>query len=288
MQAGLDGAIAALSSKAVDEFSRTVIQCAERALEDAGNPLRLNFFATAMRILFEHVFEVLSPDAKIVECAWFVAERSNGKPSRSQRIAFAIQGGLSNKFVTDDLKVDSSPLKSRILKTIDRLSRHIHGRQETVVADPTTQDKEATAALSAMNDFLDAITACRRAIVDPIIAGLDSAAVDALISETILEIDELATHHSLDEVYVDHIGVHEIGPHAITYRAKGTVEVTLQFGSNSDVRRGDGAEIPHSFPFHCDIEVPIDDPHDVSMGEPAYGVDKSRWRDAMAQDPDDY
>ena len=51
-------------------------------------------------------------------------------------------------------------------------------------------------------------------------------------------VDELATHYSVDELYVDSVIVSAIGADKITYRVAGSVEVTLQWGSNSDLRRG--------------------------------------------------
>uniref|UniRef100_A0A939M556 Predicted pPIWI-associating nuclease group 2 domain-containing protein n=1 Tax=Bradyrhizobium barranii subsp. barranii TaxID=2823807 RepID=A0A939M556_9BRAD len=58
----------------------------------------------------------------------------------------------------------------------------------------------------------------------------------------------------------------------------------MQWGSNSDMRRGDGAEADLSFPFHCDIRVSLDDPLNMAFSETEYGVDVSSWRDGMAPD----
>jgi hypothetical protein len=55
------------------------------------------------------------------------------------------------------------------------------------------------------------------------------------------------------------------------------VYVTLQWRSNSDLRRGDGAELDESFPFYVDMEVPLDDPWDLTVAETTYGVDTREW-----------
>jgi len=102
------------------------------------------------------------------------------------------------------------------------------------------------------------------------------------MEETLQVVDELASHYSLEEVYVDNAKVLRIGAETITYRASGSVNVILQRGSNSDLRRGDGAELSETFPAISDITVPIDDPWDLSMAETEYGVDTSEWRKAMA------
>jgi hypothetical protein len=138
-----------------------------------------------------------------------------------------------------------------------------------------------------MLGFLGVMHDCRQAVLEPIAEALDSAAIDALLSETILDVDELASHHSVDEIYVGHVAVKTIGSDTITYHVTGSVGVTLQWGSNSDLRRGDGAELEQSFPFQCEFQVPVDDPWELGLAEPIYGVDTSSWRDAMAPDEDE-
>jgi hypothetical protein len=277
--------VAALKPKTVDQFSSCVIDGAERALADEANPLRLNFFSTAMRILFEHMMDTLAPNDQVIQCQWFKREEGKrDKPSRSERILFAIQGGLSEEFVREELHIDTSPLRSRLLSAIDELSKHIHGRVNTIIVDARAQDKIAAATVAAMGAFIDAMRECRTAVLEPIAEALDEAAVDALITDTIVEIDELASHHSVEEVYVHDVIVQSIGAHTVTYRAKGAVSVVLQWGSNSDVRRGDGIELPQSFPFYCDIGVDLSEPWDLRGAETNYGVDTGDWRERFEPD----
>jgi hypothetical protein len=281
---GLDEALAALKPKAIDRFSRWAVKGAQHALADVQNPLRLNFFSTAMRILFEHIMDTLSPEDQVVHTSWFKPERPDGKPTRWQRATFAVQGGLSEAFVRDELKVDLRPLRQRLLGSVDELSKHVHGRQTTIVREQNEQDAVAQRTVAAMSAFLDALHECRDAVLTPIAETLDEAAIDALLSETLLEVDELASHYSLDEVNVEHVAVHKIAANTITYRVTGSVEVTLQWGSNSDVRRGDGAELEQNFPFQCEFELPLDDLWDLDLAEPTYGVDTREWTDAMGAD----
>src|SRR6516225_8359705 len=95
----LNEEVAALQPKAIDQYSSRVIEGAQRALADNDNPLRLNFFSTAMRMLFEHIMDTLSPEDQVVKTSWFKPERPEGKATRWQRVMFAIQVGLSEIFV---------------------------------------------------------------------------------------------------------------------------------------------------------------------------------------------
>jgi hypothetical protein len=89
---------------------------------------------------------------------------------------------------------------------------------------------------------------------------------------------------SPDEIYVENTWVKNIGSDGITYCAEGSVELTLQWGSNSDVRRGDGVEVGECFPFKCEIQVPLDDIWDLSNAETTYYINLKGWGD---RDPDD-
>src|SRR6202051_3163930 len=239
--------VAALKLKIDDQFSGWAIEGSLRALADHENPLRLNFFSTGMRILFEHLMNTLSPEDEVVKASWFTPERRDGKPSRGQRVFFAIQGGLSETFVKDELKVDLPPLRTCLTDAFAELSKHVHGGENTIIRDQAGQDTVAERTAAAMGAFLDALRECREAVLKPIAEALDRVAVDTLLSDAMLEVDELATHFSVDELYVDTVTVSTIGADKITYKVAGSVEVTLQWGSNSDVRRGDGAESSQSF-----------------------------------------
>jgi Predicted pPIWI-associating nuclease len=146
----LDDQLSALMPKAVDAFSRTAIEGARHAVTDTANPLRLNFFCTAMRILFEHMIGVLAPIDQVTKSEWFVAERPDNLPTRSQRIVFAIQGGLADSFVKETLGIDVMPLRKRLIRAVDDLSKHVHGREDTVIEDEAEQNTAAQATIETL------------------------------------------------------------------------------------------------------------------------------------------
>ena len=193
--------LAALGPLAPDDFFRITIEGAASVLRDATNPLRLNLFSTAIRMLFEHIMGTLAPDADVEACPWYAPVDGQDKPVRAQRIQYWLQGGLSDDYLGSELGLVPDALRKRLLKAFNNLSKHVHGRANTLVRDPGEQETEA----------------------------------------------------------------------------EGTVSVTLQFGSNSDLRRGDGAELDDSFPFECLFDVPLDDPRDLSRAEVVSGVDTSSW-----------
>ncbi|WP_133244715.1 hypothetical protein [Caulobacter radicis] len=278
-----------LRALAPDAFSIDAIEGAERALADADNPLRLNFFSAAMRILSEHSLERMAPDDQVKDCVWFSPEQDNGNPTRSQRVKFAIQGGLTDELVREQLKIEVRPLERVVSAAFKELSKQVHARENTIVTDCDEQDAQAGELLDSLLEFFIAVEDAKASILKPIRDELDDAAIDALLSETLLDVDELASHYSLDEVYVEEVVVARIEASTITYLATGSIAVTLQWGSNSDLRRGDGAELNESFPFTCEITVGLDDMWALDNVETNYGVDTSSWTDVRyGQDEDDF
>ncbi|PNF82202.1 hypothetical protein CXK92_01675 [Stutzerimonas stutzeri] len=77
----------------------------------------------------------------------------------------------------------------------------------------------------------------------------------------------------------------------IFLRASGTIGVTLQWGSNSDVRNGDGAEIEESFDFTCELTgtTKAPDSDELEYIENSISVDTKHWygtEDAWDDHPD--
>ncbi len=65
-KSSLDEQLIALKHKVFDTFSRLAIEGAQHALATTDNPLRLNFFSTAMRILFEPMMDPLAPAEQVI------------------------------------------------------------------------------------------------------------------------------------------------------------------------------------------------------------------------------
>jgi len=279
-----------MKAVAPDSFCVTCLDSAIKVLADEGNVFRVNFYSTAMRIMYEHLANNLSPTDEVMQAPWFRPAKEDGRPTRKQRLVFAVQGGLSDDYISDDLGIDIGDIHAKLVKAIDDLSHHIHARESTIISEVAEQNAIVEATATAMSDFLALFADCRREIVSAIEETVSDAAIDALLSETILEIDELANHHSIEDIYVEIVRVKRIGADEIVYEVEGEVSAGLQWGSNSDVRNGDGAEIDESFPFSAEITVPLADIFDVSRGEVVYGVDTSSWHgnDVDEEPPEDW
>ncbi|MGO7613618.1 hypothetical protein ACC689_20310 [Rhizobium ruizarguesonis] len=261
----------------IDSFSKDALTGAARVLVDTENPLRLVFFSVSIRILLEHIMGTLAPGNEVESCSWFELEPERDGPVRAQRIQYWLQGGLTDEFLLEELGFNPRPIRSRVLRSFNRLSKHVHARQDTLITNLQLQDREVAPVVDDVVDLFAAYFEYRSALIDPLIESLDEEAVNDLMSETLQELDELATHHGIEEVYTEHTEVVEITAASVRYRASGSIAVSLQWGSNSDVRRGEGAEMDKRFPFSCDFVVPTEDPRNLALAEIASGVDTDSW-----------
>jgi hypothetical protein len=133
--------------------------------------------------------------------------------------------------------------------------------------------------LGALAELLEAQREYRSEIIRGIADSLRSEAVQAFTTETIGEIDILATHHTVDWVGIDERWVVGITASHVEYEINGSIGVTLLYGSGSDRRRGDGHEMTDEFPIGMRFKVPVEAPVDLSEAEITSEIDTSAWFD---------
>jgi len=268
-----------IEKELAEGFERELFSAALKNLHDTTNPLRVNNFSYSMRELMRHVLHRLAPDEKVLNCAWYKNEiqgKENGI-TRYQRAFYAVQGGLVDAYVKDTLEIEVKGIHKRLVNAINGLNKYTHIEPETINVPKEQGDTLVKETLNSFAAFLETINTCRKMILDGLWQEIDSAVVDEALKETICEIDALATHHSIDEICTENIVVTSIDHESVYFYVEGSVGCELQWGSNSDVRKGDGALLSESFPFTCDFVSPVTDPEAIECVESSFRVDTSAW-----------
>ncbi len=267
-----------LRARLPDDFHRHLLDAAMQALHEP-NPLRHAFFSLAFRELTRHVLASLAPDNQVAACSWYEApENTTTKFTRDQRISYILHGGLSPGYAEDTLKLDLDAERRPLLKAINWLSKQVHINPETLAA-AAELDVQADATVKMFLDLLVAAEAARVALVNHLEGHINDEIDMQVLTESLEAIDELSTHSSVDEVYVDNIKVVSVGSQEIRFLAKGTLGVGLQFGSNSDVRNDQGAVMAESFGFTCELTSSVDEPEQIAVVEDTLLIDTGSWRD---------
>lgn len=275
-----------LAPQLPDEFARLVLEGSIRVAWDNGNPIRVNLFAAGLRELVTYVLHEAAPDEQVRRCIWFKEDanlkakrETEGKDleprvTRRQRMTYATQGGLSDKLLVG-LGVDISAAHRELAGVFDRLNKLTHVRPGTrITADADVVDF-MDEALKAVLAFYETLASCRSEVGDAVAEGANDSALASLTETVVQELDELSTHTFVEEVEVEEVSVTAITADSVSFEASGTVHVTLNYGSGSDFRRGDGASMPDSYPFSLSLEAPTRDIHRLKAGRPR--VDNSSF-----------
>lgn len=232
-------------------FERELFHAAIANVDDTSNKLRLNNFAYSMRELIRIVLERLAPNAEVVNAPWFKPndEEHPDKVTRSQRIKYAIQGWLSDGYVMHTLCIDHQDNDKELRKNIDELSKYTHVMESTFNIEPIKITELALGALCNVQLFLMNVAEARYQVQRAAIDCIDEEMIEEFYYNVQNDIDILATHHEILAYTVSDINLKDQDNATITLEAIGNVQVRLQWGSDGDMRRGDGYETEMSFPF---------------------------------------
>jgi len=273
------------------EFQHKLLDAALLSINALNNPLRLNNFSTAFRELIRHVFDHFAPDEEIKKCEWYEPEpTSRTGVTRAHRVGFVIHGGIAPDYARDVLEIDVDSERKRVVSAIDALSKFTHVNEATFGVPAGEVDARVADACAALENVLETADFARKTLVAAIEYAVEEKVVHAVLQETVASVDEIASHHFIDEVSLDGVHVLRIGATEIEFVAHGTLEVELQWGSNSDVRNDLGAVVNDSFPLTLRLVSPVGAPGEVEAVEGTLIVDTSDWfkhdadRDDQASD----
>lgn len=269
-----------LSHQLSGEFQKKLLAASIQSLEDMSNPLSFNNFCAGYRELVRHVLSDLAPDAEIKACSWYVPDTTSRTGiTRAHAITYLLQGGLPSAYVTGTLEIDIVEEKKELISAIKKLNKYTHVNEGTFGIEASLASAEAVLAIDSLSSVLGLANDCRAQLARALEAQIHNEVVALAISETIGAVDELATHHCVNGIDVEDVTVTKVGSEFIHLRASGTIGVELQWGSNSDLRRGEGATGNDSFPFSCELQSHVEDPAELEAIEGTLRVDTSSWWD---------
>ncbi|MBU3627996.1 hypothetical protein [Polynucleobacter sp. AP-Reno-20A-A9] len=262
------------------DFEERLYEAAYKNLRDFSNPLRFNNFSYALRELIRHLNMRLAPDQNVLKSSWYA--NVTGKKcgiSRGQRAYYIVQGGISDEYIQNVLGIQTISMHRRLIKAIDELSKFTHIQPETFSIDCDRVNDLVLEIEGAINGWCTAIAECRYELIESVIEKVDMILINQTISETIESIDRLAPHHSIDELYVDGVEIVSIDHERLIFQATGIITAELQWGSNSNVRKGDGILMFDEFSFKCQLFSDVASPVSLTLMDDTFVVDTSAWND---------
>ncbi|MFC1510220.1 hypothetical protein ACFL49_00985 [Candidatus Omnitrophota bacterium] len=272
----------AIGEKLTDPFESELFKSVLANLDSQGNRLRFNNFCYSIRELLRLILHRHSPDeGRIKRCIWY--EHKNGdvsqKISRKDRARFAVQGGLSNDYLKERFNIDMKIVYRELIQSINELCKYTHIERETFNLDAKMIIEKEDEILKPFYDFLHSLEECTLLIVSSLHRGIHEAVIHECLRESIVALDELSSHSSVEEIWINDSQILSIDEENVKILVCGQLECGLQWGSNGDVRRGDGAVGSVSFPFTCELWACVADLDDLMVDEDSLHVDVSSWWD---------
>jgi len=268
-----------------NEFCQRLFQASIKNVKDFTNPLRVNNFSYSLRGLIDNMLAQLAPADEIKKCIWFDDDvhtyERNGilVPNRLSQIKYAIQAGLDDEFLLTELDIDIEARVKKLLNVYSKFNKYTHITEKTFDVSAVKATVIIEESLTAVLKFLRLIKEIKKELY----SNLEQKVFDTVRLQSTLEsvgsLDEIASHYSIDSIYLENFKIKSIDSTFIVVEAEGSISVVHQWGSNADLNNGDGLEIDHSHPFVSKISFLCDDPKDWDMDESSFEVDTSDWYD---------
>jgi hypothetical protein len=263
---------AQLRERLLDDFSRGMLDGALHVLGDKEVPVRLHLFAPAIREMMHHTLKLLGPDNDVCRCIWFEEKKTDGSPTWEQRASYIVRGGLSDGFVVHDLGLEFDMSVDGLVDAIRSLNGLTHVKPSTLWTEDKAIVSEGKRILDSFVDLFETADAMRDELKRELMGHCPRTVFDALIGETIQEIDIIASRHSIDHPDVHNVEVTSIDADTIVFEASGDIYTTLEWG-----RGDDAAEMDETFPFKLQLTSPTSKPYEPAAIAQTLEVDNSGW-----------
>ncbi|MBS0289031.1 MAG: hypothetical protein JSS07_03195 [Proteobacteria bacterium] len=254
------------------EFELKLYQAALNNLNDNNNKIRFNNFAYSVRELIRNILERRAPNDQVVLCSWYQKPKDTlTLVTRRQRIMFIIHGGLSERFISDNFDIDMRPTIDNFIAQINNLSKFTHIEKNTFEIANKEIQKYTIDFLESVNDFFKKISESRKSIIDLLESDINEMLYQDAFSESITELLEIATHHSIDSLYYES-DIIDIDEKNIYIAVSGSIDAELWWGKGEDE-----VVMSENFPFQCMVYADVKNPKTLSIDKDSFNVNTSSW-----------
>jgi len=265
----------------LEPYSPHLAKLLEGALtsyNDLVNPLRFSNTGNALRELIREFLAVVAPDDEIMKSSRFVPDKtSRTGVTRRHRLEYAVFGNLNKSKFPDGFVKQVDETASALLETINELSAYTHVNEKVLSRNHVDAILLFTDVMQHFLLLISAIETSRVLVEKDIATDIQSSLDSIFTCDFFDELDCLSSHTRPQGVTsVEIIEISFTETH-IEFDGKGVVECDLQYGSDGDVSRGDGAEWVDSFSFSFSGKAFIEDITRVEIDRDSINIDTSAY-----------
>jgi len=248
--------------------------------------IAFNYFALGMREVVNRTINELTNKEQIHNSEWFPRYGTHGddpkKISTKQKLANIVLKENSMDVLFKLFPIDDSI--DALCEMMQRLNYYVH---LTLSLDSDKITDELEKVIIICGNFFETLGSVQKEIED-LVEITEEGVFDDVWSRTIQELDEIATHYYSPDVEIDKILIQELLEESadsmkVKVICQGRISAELQYGSDADQTRDEGATLDIEFPLEAIVELVY--AHDggklmvMEVNVVSVDVDNSSWYD---------
>lgn len=259
-------------------FELELFESALRNYCSYGNPIRFNNFAFVMRELLKHVLKRRAPEELVIQCDWFRPDPNNdGHPTRRQQLKYCMQAGLQDNLLSEEIREDIKELINSYNSHITVLNNYTHINPSSYGAETNSSYRKLKGVISTYNEIMGVIEQGKSEVIGYLPEKLADFVEQEILTEIPEALDQLSTHTFIEEVELDNFVVDYIDNEYVYINGNSTVYVELNYGSDSDRRKGDGHTRRESFPVRFKCKAKAKNPRRAFVLKDSIEVINDSW-----------
>ena len=221
---------------------------------------------------------IVAPDQTLQKASWFVPDAtSKTGVTRAHRLRYAIYGALPKESYSGNFVIQADLLGKELIGAIDKLSKFTHVTAEILEKLEADAAPMLARVLQRFLQLIEAVRTGHELVMDGLTVEIQECLDGIFQDYTFDELDSLSSHTRADLVEDTQVKIERFDDEWIYFAGTGTINVELQYGSNGDVRRGDGIEADDAYPFRFTGRAPTSDPEKVEIDHQSVDVDTSSF-----------
>jgi hypothetical protein len=244
--------------KSLDEFEMELFHAALINLHDKKNKLHINNFAYTIRELIIIYLNRKAPIKSVESSPWYNQE----KVRRSHQVKYIIQKNINDDYFdygTSQILTKIDECAKNFNKVFDKLNKLTHINKKTLKYNTDDGHNYIKDLFESMFKFFTMSRNIENELQIFLGNYIEDHLYDEITNHTIDAIDECSTHHLIEDTYIHDIVVNDIDEEYIYFTGQGEISVEQQYGSSSDLKRGNGMTMSTSFPVSFSGKVATSD-----------------------------
>lgn len=261
------------------DYLSQLLSAAVDSYRDSLNPARYSNSATNLRELTREFFAEVAPDSEVMKRYDFEPDPSSRMAgvTRKHRITYAIYGLLPRDLFPEQFVDEADEIAEELSREINDLSKYTHVTKEVLAQGEADAAPLLVSVMQWFVSLIDAIESGKQLAIQKLRLFIRQDLDELFTQDFFDELDTLSTHTRPQGASDVEVQIDSVDDKWVCFSGTGSVDCDLQWGSDSDVEKDDGAEGTASFPFTFSGRAPIKNPAAIEVSREDLEIDTSSF-----------